>query len=208
MSKQGTLQYKQVVAQLKKQYEGKMQVLCGCEADCFTDGDLDGFDYVIGSVHYLRVADGNYVPLDKSLQVFQDLLNRYFDGDAYLLAENYYQTVASVGKKVGANIVGHFDYVTKYNDVFPVIDEKNPRYVRAYQSAVDKLVEQGVVFEINTGGVSRGYKKVAYPSKDILQYVYSKGGKVVLTSDSHRKDTLTFQFDKYQQLAREIGFDV
>ena len=80
-----------------------------------------------------------------------------------------------------------------------MFDENNFRYVSAWKKAVDEILafNKDIYFEINVGGISRGYKERPFPKKEIADYIKEKGGKLLLTSDSHRKETLCFEFEKW-----------
>ena len=190
--------YKAEINGLKEKYKDKIRILCGTEMDYFSEMSADGFDYIIGSVHYV-MADGEYISVDESEQAFADCVNKYFDGDFYAFAEEYYKNVAQVLEKTKADIIGHFDLVTKFNEGGKLFDESNPRYVAAFRAAVDSLLPYGKPFEINTGAISRGYRTKPYPSPQIVEYIRSKGGKTILTSDSHSKDTLCYEFEKWEK---------
>ncbi len=56
MSAQGQEEYRQVIRQLQKKYEDKIELLCGLEKDYYADPDRSGFDYVIGSVHFCKAG--------------------------------------------------------------------------------------------------------------------------------------------------------
>ena len=72
--------------------------------------------------------------------------------------------------------------------------------LNAYQKAVDRIIKNCKVFEINTGAISRGCRTTPYPSDEIRDYIRQKGGKFILSSDSHQKETLCFEFDKFRSL--------
>ena len=80
----------------------------------------------------------------------------------------------------------------------------HPRYVKAWQSAADTLLKTGKPFEINTGAMSRGYRTEPYPARDIREYIRRHGGKLILSSDSHMKDTIIFRFEDYKDEADEF----
>ncbi len=186
------------IANLKQKYADKINVLCGIEADIFSEFEKSLFDYVIGSVHYVYV-DGTKYPIDNGEETFVKVCNEYFNGDYYALAESYFDKVSTVLEKTDADIIGHFDIITKYNGDGKYFSEDNPRYIKAYQKAVDKLVVYGKPFEINTGAMSRGYKTQPYPSKSIIDYIISKGGKFILSSDAHHRDNIAFAFEKFKK---------
>lgn len=184
------------IAALKEKYKDKIEVLCGVEQDVFSDTETDGFDYVIGSVHYLMAKD-EYAPIDEMVEILDYVCEEYFGGDYYAAAESYYKSVARVAEKTNCDIIGHFDLITKFNEGGALFDENNPRYVAAWKSAVDELLKSGKVFEINTGGISRGYRTEPYPAEAIKKYISENGGKFILSSDAHSTDTIAYEFEKY-----------
>ena len=189
MSVDSTAAYRAEIARLKAKYAGEICVLCGVEQDYYSELPPDGFDYVIGSVHYIK-ADGDYIPVDESAQIMHDAAQRFFGGDIYALIEKYYRTVADVVHKTGADIIGHFDLICKFNEQTPFFDEHHPRYVNAWQSAADALLQTEKPFEINSGAVLRGYKTVPYPSAEIQEFLCSRGAAFVDSSDSHNTAAL------------------
>ncbi len=195
------------ISSLKAAYDGKMEILCGIEQDYYSLAPTDSFDFVIGSVHYLKCGK-EFIPIDESAQILQDAIARCFGGDVYAMVEAYFATVADVVNRTSCTILGHFDLIAKFHEVCPLFDQTHVRYVAAYQSAIDALVPYGIPFEINTGAISRALRTTPYPSADILAYLKQKGGRVLLSSDSHKKETLCFQFDQWEQVAKELGFDL
>lgn len=184
---------------LKEKYTDKIKLYCGVEQDYYSDYPTEDFDYVIGSVHYLKI-DNEYYSLDSYPEWFFDLLKKKFGGDYNLLAESYYEAVADVAHKTGADIIGHFDIISKFveNEDYSCINQ--PQYIAAAKRAVDRLIPYGKHFEINTGAIARGYRTHPYPSAEIINYIKEKGGKLILSSDAHSKENLMYQFDKWEHL--------
>lgn len=198
MSEENTKAYVAEVKRLKEKYKDQIEVQLGIEQDQFATYPADGYDYSIGSTHYI-CCEGEYIPLDWKAEIITDAADKYFDGDIYALCEQYFETEGNVIEATNADIIGHFDLVSKLNEKFNLFDEKNPRYVAAWQRAADKLLATGKPFEINTGGISRGYRSEPYPSLDMIEYIKERGGKFVLSSDSHSTETLCYDFDKYEK---------
>ena len=207
MSPEGTLRYLDEIHRLREKYSGRIEILCGTECDYYSDISTEDYDYIIGSVHYLDCG-GVFSHVDHTPEMLQQAIDESFGGDPYAMAEHYYALVADVVNKTHANIIGHFDLITKLNANNRFFDEEHPRYIAAAKSALDALLKTGKPFEINTGGVSRGYRDFPYPSLRILKYIAEHGGSVILSSDSHRKETLMYDFPKYEALAHSLGLKV
>lgn len=185
--------YRACIGALKERYRDRINVLCGIEQDFYSEEPTECYDYVIGSVHYIRAGE-DYIPVDESPEILLSAAEKHFGGDLYALIEEYYRTVARVVQKTGADIIGHFDLITKFNEGGALFDETEPRYIAASLAAADVLLKTGKPFEINTGAISRGYRTAPYPSLALRDYIRHKGGSFLLSSDSHAKESLCFQF--------------
>jgi len=206
MSKTDTPKYIAEINELKEKYASKIKVLCGIEADLYTNEDTSCFDYVIGSVHYIKCGDEIF-PIDDSAEIYKRGVEKHFGGDMYAAAEKYFESVTTCIKKTDADIIGHFDLITKFNEKENLFDETHPRYVAAYKKVIDELIPLDKPFEINTGAMSRGYRTSPYPSADILSYIAQKGGKVIITGDTHAKENLCYEFDIALAIAKNAGFE-
>ena len=267
MSHEQTEQYRQEILALREKYEDQISIRIGLEVDRYSDADTAGFDYTIGSVHYIRVPDPGakagaadakdgavdvpeipagclpftedgqdwiYIPVDETAEITKAAADAYFGGDLIAFAERYFETAGEVAGATGCDIIGHFDLLTKFNEPWlkdpgaapapetapapgaapapgtapadgaasdpapALFDTGDPRYIRAWQKAADQLLQADVPFEINTGAMSKGYRSAPYPAKPIRDYIRSRGGRFILSSDSHRTETLCYQFDRYE----------
>ena len=204
MSPKGTQDYRREISRLKEQYRGRLTILCGIEQDLCADLPTDGYDYVIGSVHYLR-PQGGWFPVDESRDILIQAADRFYGGDFYALAEDYFRAVAQVDQVTRCTIVGHFDLIRKFNGDGALFDEHHPRYTAARDRAIWALCSRGALFEINTGAISRGYLDLPYPHPELWPAIAAQGGRFILSSDSHRTDTLCFQFDPWARALADMG---
>ncbi len=198
--------YREEIAKAKEKFSGSIKILCGIEQDYYADTPAVGFDYIIGSVHYLKHGE-DYIAVDHSEEVFAENVKKYFGGDYYAFAEEYFALVGEIVEKTGADIIGHFDLVSKFNEGDRLFDTKHPRYVSAWKSAADKLLGHNIPFEVNTGAISRGYRSSPYPSDEIAKYIAERGGKFILNSDSHSEKTICYQFDKWEEHFKSLGIE-
>ena len=76
MSEAGTRRYRREIARLKKTYAGQIAVYCGVEQDLLSDAPTEGYDYIIGSVHYLE-KNGAHLPVDESAALQKDAAARH-----------------------------------------------------------------------------------------------------------------------------------
>ena len=207
MSPDGTAAYRREIARLKKEYAGRIAVYCGVEQDLLSDAPVAGYDYVIGSVHWL-CADGAYLPVDESAEDLKRAADRHFGGDLYALIEAYYASVARVHAVTGCGVVGHFALLTKFNEGMALFDAAHPRYTAAWHDAADALLETGAIFEINTGAIARGRRTVPYPAEPILDHLVSRGARFLLSGDAHAPAGLGFGFDVWGDWARSRGAEL
>jgi histidinol-phosphatase (PHP family) len=184
------------VERVKERYKSKIKVLIGVEMDMFSCVDTSNYDYVIGSCHYVK-KDGKLRAIDISEDDFVSTVNELFDGDYECAYQHYYDSLSELKTRTNATIVGHFDLITKYNDGNKYFDTYSEKYANSYKKAVDKLIEDGLIFEVNTGGMHK-YKSEPYPSKEIREYVKSKGGTLLLSSDAHKSEDIAYLFEKYE----------
>ena len=198
---------RRVLAELKEKYRGRIELFCGIEQELYSDLHAEGYDYVIGSAHYL-LLDGGYYSVDDTPERLRETAERFFDGDMYALAEECFRTVSQVVERTNCDIIGHFDLISKFNEKQPMFDPAHPRYVAAWQAAANALLRSGRPFEINTGAMSRGWRTSPYPAQDILVYLRDRGAKFLLSSDSHSAETLCFDFAAQAKNAKALGLEL
>ena len=205
MDEERVAKYRVDIIKAKEKYKGRINILLGCEKDYFSPVPKDEYDYSIGSVHYV-LKDGVYIPMDIEAEELQNAIDQLYGGDSLAMAKDYYSLVADVYNRTGGEIVGHFDLLTKFNEKHPYLDTDCKEYRAAALEAADALLEnRELVFEINTGAMSRGWRSAPYPAEFILKYLIEKNGRIIITGDSHAAESITYAYGDALEYARSCG---
>ena len=201
MSPEGEKEYRKAVLALKEEYRDKIKVFLGIEQDYYAALPDFPYDYIIGSVHYVK-KDGVYISVDDTPAVMENGIREHYAGDAYALAEDYFQNVADLYAKTHCNIIGHFDILTKYNQNDRFFDTRHPRYAAAYRKALEALFRTDCTFEINTKKLPGGARE--FPEADIQALLRAAGRRIIYSSDCHIKDDLLYaipeNYDNYANI--------
>ena len=193
--------YSTIINNLNEKYKDKIHIFKGVEIDFYSNIETTDFDYVIGSVHYL-FKNGVYLPIDFSKELQICAIRDFYNDTPLLYVKDYYKTVVECINKFKPDIIGHFDLLTK----FYLFDEDDPSYQKIALDALEKCLSVTPILELNTGAISRGYKKEPYPAPFILQHALNKGAKIILSSDSHSSQSVICHFDQSVNLLKQVGF--
>ena len=197
--------YRAEVLGLREALAGRLEIFLGLEQDCFSPPAGEGWDYLIGSVHEVE-RDGRLLYVDESEEDFLRVVRRHFGNDPLAFAEAYYRLVGGVAERTGCQIVGHFDLVTKFNEGDRLFDTGDRRYRAAALEALDRLAEAGVILEINTGAMAKGYRTLPYPAPPLLRAARERNIPICVTSDAHSADAMLHGFARAGALARDCGY--
>lgn len=209
--------YQSEIRALAEEYAGSIQVRCGMEQDYFSPHPGAGFDYLIGSVHFVRVPgankgtlvtadnpDGEYLAVDAYSEVLRPAIDRFYGGDPYAFVEDFFALEADVVRATGCSVIGHFDMLKCLNARLQLFDEGHPRYVAAWQRAADALLATGVPFEVNVNGVAKGRCAECYPGPAIFAYLKERGARFIYSSDAHATSYLRAHGER-PELAPYLG---
>jgi histidinol-phosphatase (PHP family) len=154
---------------------------------------LDGcdWDYVVGSVHFLR---------DRSLDM--EKYSVWGAGESpERVWRRYFETVAESARSGLYDIIGHPDLVKVWGRAAPRPDGDLRRY---YEPAVEAFSEAGVAVELSTAG----WRKPAgeqYPAEPFLEMLVDAGCPLALSSDAHVPDQLGFEYERAAGLLESLG---
>jgi histidinol-phosphatase (PHP family) len=207
--------YLREVRDARDRYRGELEVFLGIEAD-FIPGLTSpvhpgirrlGFDFVVGSVHFVGPSDGDHNwTVDGSREEMEAAVRDGFGGDVRRLVERYYGLVAAMAETAAPDIIAHFDVVKKNNRDGRLFSEDDPWYHAAVTRALDAVRRSKSILEINTGGVVRNTSGAFYPSPWILEEAQRRDVPVVVSSDAHRPENLDGMFPEAIQALRGAGY--
>ena len=206
MKPEKTEAYKHEIRELNTKYADRIRVLCGFEFEMLSDVPLDGYDYLIGSCHYLK-ADGQIVGIDRKADEVQRVINTYYGGVGLRCAAAYYEMLSHLHEYGDFDIVGHFDLISKNCEKANLFDVESPEYRKMALDCLHELAKHFWLFEVNTGAMARGYRTTPYPAPFILKEMKRIGCSVLLSSDCHDRNKLDCGFEQSMQLIADCGFD-
>lgn len=207
--------YREEVLRVRAEYTGRIDVLLGLELDALPtlanynrDTVLPlGFDYTIGSVHFVGEDEsGQPWPVDTTREQFDSLLEVRYAGNVQALVEAYYVLVGQLGQHPGVAIVGHLDRGAKlWNAGERLFSEAAPWYRGAVDAALRQLAATDTIVELSTGGWRRGLG-APFPSIWILQRCRELGIRVTPSTDSHRPEDVAYAYDLAHDALRATGY--
>jgi histidinol-phosphatase (PHP family) len=154
---------------------------------------LDGrdWDFVVGSVHFLR---------DHSLDT-EDYSVWGAGESAEKVWRRYFETVAESARSGLYDIIGHPDLVKVWGRSAPRPDGDLRRY---YYPAVEAFADTGVAVEISTAGWRKPVAE-QYPSVPFLEMLIDAGCPLALSSDAHTPDQLGYEYERAVELLQSLG---
>ena len=154
---------------------------------------LDGrdWDYVVGSVHFLR---------NHSLDT-EDYSVWGAGESAERVWRRYFETVAESARSGLYDVIGHPDLVKVWGRAAQVPDG-DLRYF--YEPAVEAFAEADVAVELSTAGWRKPVGE-QYPAVPFLEMLVDAGCPLALSSDAHESDQLGFEYDRAVELLESLG---
>lgn len=198
------LGYSATVRGLQEKYADRIQIYLGVEEDLIHPANRGDYDYIIGSSHYV-VKDGEYYSVDGTPDCYQQCV-ALFEGDPLAYAKEYYETFCDYILWRKPDIIGHFDLLTKFDELNDNELMGNPEYLRIASRYMEIAIGSECIFEVNTGAIARGMRTTPYPSEELLYRMKKMDAKLILSSDCHDCNYLDCHFEQTRLLLREIGF--
>jgi histidinol-phosphatase (PHP family) len=153
------------------------------------------FDYVIGSVHFLRegaVDMEDYSVWDS---------NPTHPRSPEEIWRRYFQTLGEAARSGLFDILAHPDLVKVWGAERPR-PEGDPRSY--YELALEGIAESGVAVEVSTAGLRKRAQEL-YPAPAFLQMCLEAGAQVALSSDAHCPEEVGADYERALELLEQMG---
>jgi histidinol-phosphatase (PHP family) len=163
-----------------------------------TSNLLDGrdWDYVVGSVHFLRdtAVDLHDEPDWEAFDVWRG-------GDPEKVWTRYFDTLGEAARSGLFDILAHPDLVKVWGRQVPLPDG-DPR--RFYERAMEAIAESDVAIEVSTAGLRKPVGEI-YPAAPFLEMCLEAGRPVALSSDAHVPDQLGYEYERAVEWLSDLG---
>lgn len=153
------------------------------------------FDYVVGSVHFIREG-----------AVDMDDYSAWGTGggsSAEQVWSRYFETVAESARSGLFDIIAHPDLVKYWGPERPErIPARDPRFY--YEPTVEALAEAAVAVEVSTAGLRKPVAEL-YPARAFLEMCVEAGVPIALSSDAHKPADVGAGYARALELLDELG---
>ena len=188
--------YVEEVGALKNEFEDRIDVLLGLEAD-YAEGHeaalaeilrAHDWDVVLGSVHWVA---GDWIDAPGSG-------GRHETEGTERLWREYYRLLAKAAETGLFDVLAHFDLPKKFGHRMPA------EGADAEAAAVDATRRAGVAVEVSSAGLRKDVKE-EYPGPPLLRKLVDAGVPVVLSSDAHAPAEVAWGRMEVLQAVRAAG---
>jgi histidinol-phosphatase (PHP family) len=162
---------------------------------------LDGrpWDYVVGSIHFLR---DDMVDVHHAESRWADV-SVWRGVDADKVWARYFEMLGEAARTGLFDILAHPDLVKVFGDRVPSPERDLRRY---YERAMDGIADSDVAIEVSTAGLRKPVGEI-YPATAFLELSLEAGRPVALSSDAHTPDQLGHEYERAVEWLRELGVD-
>jgi histidinol-phosphatase (PHP family) len=158
------------------------------------------FDYVVGSVHFIREG-----ALD------MDEYGAWTSGrSAEEIWRRYFQTIGESARSGLFDVLAHPDLVKYWSPADPArpgsSDRRRPDgdLRRYYELAIEGIAESGIAVEVSTAGLRKPAGEI-YPAPAFLEMCLQAGAPIALSSDAHRPQDVGADYDRALELLERLG---
>ncbi|WP_339060414.1 histidinol-phosphatase HisJ [Tepidibacillus marianensis] len=189
-------EYVREAVDLKKEYQGQIDIKVGIEADYIESYEREiemllspyPFDYIIGSAHFLGEWDHSD---SRQMEGWQ---RKSVDE----IFSEYYRAIQGLAKSGLYDIVGHFDVIKKHGhvpkgNIMPVIEQ-----------SLQVIRDQDMAMEVNSSGLYKIVKEI-FPAPNIIEKALALGIPFTLGSDAHKPEHVHVGVEEGRKVLQQLG---
>lgn len=192
-------------------YGGRMEVYTGMEID-WLNADfgphIDSFqklplDYSIGSVHFLRNREGEWVDIDGRPERFLRYLDEKFGGDLRGVVERYFEQELYMIERGGFTILGHCDKISRNASARDSQIETYGWYQSLLADVAEACASRGLPVEINTRRADEEDRY--FPREHLWRWLAEKKVPLIVNSDAHEPAGISSGREKAFAALKRLG---
>lgn len=146
-------------------------------------------DYRIGSIHFIRNQEGEWLDIDGRYERFKGYMIDKFHGDVEYVVREFYRSTLAMLQEGKINIIGHFDKIAGNASLFAPSLESEAWYKTLIEEVMHAIVESGVIVEVNTKSVVRNGR--TFPHQRYFTELMQSGVTIAVNSDAHEPHLIT-----------------
>jgi histidinol-phosphatase (PHP family) len=150
------------------------------------------WDYVVGSVHFIR---DDAVDMRGEWDIWST------SGDPEKVWTAYFETLGEAARTGMFDVLAHPDLVKVWGDRVPDGDLR-----RFYDRAMDGIAASDVAIEVSTAGLRKPVGEL-YPARPFLEMCLEAGRPVALSSDAHLPEQVGYEYGRAVEWLGEMGVE-
>jgi histidinol-phosphatase (PHP family) len=153
--------------------------------------DAHDFDYVVGSVHFVR-----HNAVDHRVWDIWDEL-----GDPDRVWAAYFESLAAAARSGLFDILAHPDLVKVWGEERPT-PMRDVRFL--YEPVVEAIADSGIAVEVSTAGYRKPVREI-YPAPAFAEMCIDAGAVFALSSDAHEPENIGYEYERAIEEMRGWG---
>ncbi|HEV2724099.1 MAG TPA: histidinol-phosphatase [Thermoleophilaceae bacterium] len=154
--------------------------------------DAREWDYVVGSVHFLR---------DEAVDMRGTPWDVWRSGDPERVWRRYFEHLGEAARSGLFDILAHPDLVKVWGSGAPLPEGDRRRF---YELALEGIAESDVAIEVSTAGLRKPVGEI-YPDAAFLQMCLEAGHPVALSSDAHVPEHVGHEYERAVEWLAGLG---
>jgi histidinol-phosphatase (PHP family) len=150
------------------------------------------WDYVVGSVHFIRHSAVDPEGFD--------IWNSSFESPDKVW-RRYFETLGEAARSDIFDILAHPDLIKIWGDQRPRPEGDLRRF---YELAIEGIAESGIAVEVSTAGLRKPVGEI-YPAPAFLEMCLDAGCPVALSSDAHVPEQLGYEYERALEMLSDMG---